>query len=88
MKMQIRRNKTTTTITLILALTITATLVAMPQVIAHDPAWNIPTATYLSVTPNPVGVGQEVIITFMLHMPSPTAEGGYGDRGFFRHADG
>ena len=71
------------TIVLILILAFSATILAFPIVSAHDPAWSVPTATYVSVSPNPVGVGQTVFIIFMLHMPPPTAGGAYGDRWTF-----
>jgi outer membrane protein assembly factor BamB len=75
--------KTKMSIALFLILTFVATIVTLPILSAHDPPWNIPTATYVNIVPNPIGVGQEAIVTFMLHMPPPTAEGPYGDRWTF-----
>ncbi len=46
----------------------------------HSPPLNVPTQTYASVSPNPIGVGQTVIINFGLSQPPPTASGIYGDR--------
>jgi hypothetical protein len=57
-----------------------ASLVALPVANAHDPAWNIPTYSFLSVAPNPVGVGQPVNVNFWVNLPPPTASGQYGDR--------
>ena len=70
----------TATIILILTLTIAATLVASPIVSAHDPPLNIPSYAYVSVTPNPIGVGQSVLITMWLNINPPTAVGQDGDR--------
>ena len=62
-KMQISRNKTTATaIAMFLVLTIAASLVALPTVNAHEPAWSIRIENYVSVTPAVIGVNQPVII--------------------------
>jgi hypothetical protein len=75
------RNKTAaTTIALFLVLTIAVTLVALPAANAHTPAWTIPTYAYLSVMPNPVGVGQAAFVNFWIDKVVPTANGFYGDR--------
>jgi len=79
--MQILKNKTKiSAITFVLVLTFAATFVALPLVSAHDPAWTIHTATFLTVNPDPVGVGQDIFVLFWLHIPTPTAQGAYGDR--------
>jgi outer membrane protein assembly factor BamB len=65
-------------ISLILSMAIT--LVALPTSNAHTPAWTIPTWAYLSVMPNPVGVGQTTYIGFWLDKVPPTAYQEYGDR--------
>ena len=70
----------TTTIALILMLTFSATILALPMVSAHDPAWSLSTATYISAAPDTVGANQQVVLMFMLHMPPPTAGGAFGDR--------
>ncbi len=44
------------------------------------PPLSIPTWAFLSVTPNPVGVGQAVYVNFWLDKAPPTAAGAYGDR--------
>jgi hypothetical protein len=73
-KMQIAKNKTMATlIALFLLLTITVTLVALPAANAHTPIWQIPTFAYISVRPNPVGVGQTVLIVFWLDKSLPSA---------------
>jgi len=80
-KMNIDKSKSKlSTIALILLLTISTTLVALPIVSAHDPAWNFPTYAYINVAPNPVGVNQMVTIAFWLDKYPPTAYYYYGDR--------
>ncbi len=58
------------TIALIFAIMIATstfmTLGTAPTVKAHDPPWELPTHAYISVSPNPVGLGQEVLIIFWL----------------------
>jgi hypothetical protein len=54
--------------------------VVAPLAAAHTPAWNIPTWSYISLAPNPVGVNQPTIVAFWLDVPPPTANGQYGDR--------
>jgi len=72
------RNKTFPAIALILMLTITIS--AMPLAFAHDPPWQIPTYSFCSVSPNPIGVGQQVNVNFWITIPPPTAQAQYGDR--------
>jgi len=82
--MQILKNKTKiSAITFVLVLTFSAILAALPNVTAHEPAWEIPTWTYVSVSPNPIGVGQEALIAFWINAIPPTAEGATGDRWTF-----
>jgi hypothetical protein len=71
------RNKTIATIALILLLAFGAFAV-LPITSAHDPAWNIPTYAYVTVSPNPVGVNERIFILFWLDKPPP---GTNGDRG-------
>ena len=62
-------------------LMIFATLMTNLNVVSgHDPPWNIHTYTYVSVAPETVGVGQEVLIYMWLHITPPTSVGPYGDR--------
>jgi len=68
------------TITLILMLTFSATILTLPMVSAHDPAWDIPVIAYAVVTPDPVGVGQQALIVFWPNFYPITAVGAYGDR--------
>jgi hypothetical protein len=38
--------------------------VAIPAASPHTPAWEIPTHAYISVSPNPIGVGQTAFVVF------------------------
>ena len=78
--MKILETKTAATlIALILMLSIPASFVALPSANAHTPPIDIKTYAFLSVTPNPIGVGQTASLTFWLSMLPPTANGQYGD---------
>jgi outer membrane protein assembly factor BamB len=68
-----------TAIALFLALTIAVSL-ALPIANAHDPSQNVPTYAYVTATPSPVGVNEQVIIVMWLNWPPPTAAGTTGDR--------
>jgi outer membrane protein assembly factor BamB len=82
--MQIQKNKSKTiTIALILVLTFSALLVALPLVGAHDPPLTIPTWTFISVSYDPIGVGQQDVIVFWSNQLPPTGQGAYGDRWTF-----
>ena len=70
----------TASIALILMLTFSATILAFPFASAHDPAWEIPTWAYMSVSPSPLGVNQEALIVMWLNDYPITAVGAYGDR--------
>ena len=52
------------TIAVILLLAITAgeSIQNMSTVSAHTPPWQIPTYAYISVTPNPIGIGQQLSV--------------------------
>jgi PQQ-like domain len=53
---------------------------ALPTVLAHVPPRNIVTYSFISVSPNPIGVGQQVAVNFFVNIPPPTASAQYGDR--------
>jgi hypothetical protein len=67
-------------ITIALLLVLTFTMIALPAANAHDPPWTIPSWTYVTVSPNPIGVGQEALIVFWADQLPRTASGEYGDR--------
>ena len=77
------KNKITIAIALFLVLTIVVTLVVLPVANAHDPVWNIQPYCYITASPDPVGVGQPVIVVFWLNYIPPTASGAAGDRWLF-----
>jgi hypothetical protein len=80
-KMAFSKAKATTiAIALFLMLTMVVSLVVLPDANAHDPPWSIPTYSFCSVAPNPVGVGQYVNVNFWVNLPPPTASAQYGDR--------
>jgi len=78
----LKKTKTTiATIALILVLTITALIASIPVISAHDPPWTISTYSFLSVTPNPVGVGQTAYVGLWIDKVPPGAIGrGWGYR--------
>ncbi len=81
--MKNQKNKIFYALFLILILAIASALAVLPSAPlakAHNPPINIPTWAYLSVTPNPVGVGQEIFVNFFLDKAPPTANAQYGDR--------
>ncbi|MCL5949635.1 MAG: hypothetical protein M1490_04070, partial [Candidatus Bathyarchaeota archaeon] len=79
--MQNAKNKTMAIIFAVIMITSTAgTIAIFPTVSAHSPAWQIPTYSFCSVSPNPVGLGQKANVNFWLNCPPPTANAQYGDR--------
>ena len=68
------------TLAMLAILTVSLIMVSLPQAAAHDPPWTIPTYAYIVVTPNPVGVGEQVFVVMWLDKPPPTAAGIGGDR--------
>ncbi len=79
-KLKIQGTKTLSTVALILILTFPALMAAIPTANAHTPPWTLPTHSYVTASPNPVGVGQQMIIVFWVDKVPPTAIGAYGDR--------
>ena len=57
-----------------------ATILTLPVVVAHDPAWSIPTYAFVSCAPNTVGVGQYTLIVMWVNIQPVTASGEGGDR--------
>jgi outer membrane protein assembly factor BamB len=71
--MKISTTKTATLIALFLMLTMAVTLVAVPLGNAHDPPWKIISYAYIVPAPNPVGVGQRVLIVMWVDTPLPSS---------------
>ena len=67
-------------IALILMLTLSATILALPLVTAHDPAWTIPTYAYVATIPSTQQVNNWVQVVMWLNTIVPTAAGVGGDR--------
>jgi hypothetical protein len=67
-------------IALFLTFAMAFSLVALPVVNAHYPPWTRPTWCYVSASPNPIGVNQQVLIAFWVDLIPPTASGRFGDR--------
>jgi hypothetical protein len=66
---------------ILIAVLLAASIVASITLVnAHTPAWNIPTYSFISVSPNPIGVGQTVNVNFWVNLPPLTASAQYGDR--------
>jgi hypothetical protein len=75
-----RTNSKVNCVFLAAILAFTTMFVALPIVSAHDPAWEIKTYSYITVTPNLIGVNQPVTILFWPNVVPATAVGAYGDR--------
>jgi len=71
--MELQRNKTLTTIALILTLTFAATLVALPAATAQEPPRK-KTYAFIGAMPNPVGVGQTVLLHVGIFTATATGE--------------
>ncbi len=73
--------KIKTILAIVLLLAIVATnLTSIFTADAHTPSWQLPTYMYVSVAPNPIGVGQTVFVNLWLSCPPPTANAQFGDR--------
>ena len=65
--MQISKNKTSViAIAILLTISMTTSMLMMPSVSAHQPPWQIPTYAYINASPNPVGIGQNVVVIMWL----------------------
>ena len=71
MKIKRNLNKTVLTIAIILMLIATSVLTVLPSVFAATKM--VETFSYIAVAPNPVGVGQDLLVTFRLDKVSPNA---------------
>jgi outer membrane protein assembly factor BamB len=72
----IQKTSKISTIALILVLAVSTLSTFLATVNAAD----IPTYAFIAVSPDPIGVGQEVVVMFWLSMVPPTAAGSHGDR--------
>jgi hypothetical protein len=76
-KIQMTRNKTIIVIALLLMFAMAFSLVALPAVNTAKAA--LTWYPYLTAAPNPVGVGQQVLIVFGFTMPTQTIANSYHD---------
>jgi hypothetical protein len=74
------KDKTAIAFALFLMFAMAFSLVALPTANAHTPPWTVPTYAFISVAPNPTGVGQQVTVVFWLDKVPIGAEGAWGDR--------
>ncbi len=65
--MQIGKNKTISiAISILFIFSMTASMMLIPSANAHTPAWTIPTYAFITVSPNPIGVGQQAYVIMWL----------------------
>ena len=57
-----------------------ASIMLLPNANAHYPPLQVPTFSFCSVSPNPIGAGQTARVNFWVGEPPPTASGQFGDR--------
>jgi hypothetical protein len=74
-----RSKKLFSAIALILMFASSGIMAGITVVNASNPSISIPTYAYLAISPNPVGVNQQVFLVMWLHMAPPTASGRAGD---------
>ena len=67
-------------ISIFFILSMTGSLTLIPSASAHTPPIKVPTYAFINAAPNPVGVGQQVTLTFWIDKVPVGAEGPYGDR--------
>ncbi len=77
---KIHRKQTLSSIALILLLTVSGIMAAMPTSKAQTAASPLPTNAYLSISPSPAGINQQVTLEMWLGQPNPTATGLIGGR--------
>ena len=56
-------------IALILAISTGASVMLQPTVSAHSPPWTIKDQAYVALAPNPIGVGQTMVLTVWTAQP-------------------
>jgi hypothetical protein len=60
-------------IAVLLTISMGTSILLIPNANAHTPPWTLITWAYLSVNPNPVGVGQRVSVSMWVDKPMPEA---------------
>ena len=79
-KILIKKTNKIISILSIILMTTGAFALTTSAVSAHSPPWTIPTYGYITVNPNPIGVGQPAFVVFWIDLPPPTSTGITGDR--------
>jgi hypothetical protein len=77
-KMKTLKNKNATIFSTLLILSIATSMILSPSVtgqVTFPPGTKIPTYAYISVAPNPIGVGQQVNVNFFLATVLESSEG-------------
>ena len=65
--MQVKKNRNKSiAIAIFLSIVMCTSMMLIPTAKSHTPSWNIPTFAYINAAPNPVGVGQQVLVVFWL----------------------
>ncbi len=78
--MYLHKNKEITTVALILMLTFTVLMVNLPSASAVVSQWN--TFLFVAVYPDPVGLSQNLVVTFQMDKVNPDAHGVSGGQHF------
>jgi len=79
--MKISKNKTAAiVIALLLIFSMSTSIMLLQPATAHTPPIVYPTYAFISVQPNPVGIGQQASVNFWIDKAPLTANGVYGDR--------
>ena len=77
------KSEITVVITLVLALSMITTMIALPDVAAHDPPYTLINHIWGSGAPETIGQGQTGLVVIWCNYYPPTASGDYGDRFIF-----
>jgi hypothetical protein len=78
--MNVNKKSLTAIISLALIVSMLTSIAFLPNTNATTPPRTWPTVSFLSVSPNPVGVGQPVYLIMWMDKAHPLAQGIYGDR--------
>ena len=73
------KKKTYLIIALFLMSSMVIPIAILPTIGAHTPPWEIPTYAFITVNPNPIGMGQEAFVMFWLDRVPPGATGNTGE---------
>ena len=78
-KLKTKIKTLTISFAIMLIISMTSSMI-LPNVSAHTPAIQVPTYAFINAAPNPIGVGQQVTISFWIDKVPVGAEGSWGDR--------